>query len=137
MQTRLMEKRRADASLGKRILLRRHCLSFVRCYCELLSRWRNRSRWRRRRCSCGRRGLIDQILQLLAGLEERNLLRGHVHAITGLRITPDTRLALTRSETPKAADFNLVAGAQRAHHAVKNRLHDYFAVFPRKFCQTR
>src|SRR5580765_2850787 len=124
MQTRLMEKRRADASLGKRILLRRHCLSFVRCYCELLSRWRNRSRWRRRRCGCRRRGLIDQILQLLAGLEERNLFCRHVHAITGLGIAPDPRFALARPKTSKAANFDLVSGTQRAHYAVEDRLHD-------------
>src|SRR5579871_284649 len=101
--------------------------------------------WSRRRRGWGWRGwcrrrrsrVVDQVLQLFAGLEKGNLLGGDVHALTGLRIAPHARLALPRPETAKAADLNLVASAQRAHHAVKDRFHDHFTIFPRKFCQTR
>src|ERR1700689_3742748 len=103
-----------------------------------LRRRRRRSRWRRGNYgSRRRRHIVHQILQFLARLEERNLLRWHFHPLPGLRVEPDPRLALPRPETAKAANLDLVAGAQRAHHAVKNRLHDHFTVFPRKFRQTR
>jgi CubicO group peptidase (beta-lactamase class C family) len=110
-------------------------VSQIKAECRLC-RWRHRSRWWSR--SCGRRGgHVDQILQFLAGLEERDLLGRHFHALTGLRVAADARLALAGAEAAKAANLDLVAGAQGAHHAVKDRFHDHFAVFPRKLRQTR
>src|ERR1700721_1007097 len=99
-----------------------------------LHRWWHRSRWRRWSCRCRAVAFVDQILQFLAGLEEWNFLRGHFHALTGLRVAADPGFTLSGAETAKAADLDLVAGAQRAHHAVKDGLHDHFTIFARKFC---
>src|SRR5580765_447579 len=81
--------------------------------------------------------VIDQILQLLAGLEERNLFRGNFDPVAGLRIASHARFALPRAKAAEAPDLDLVAHAQRAHDAVKDRLYNDFAVFPRKLRQTR
>src|SRR5438445_3629878 len=99
-----------------------------------------------RRCRrCGRRGrggmlalaVIYQVLQLLAGLEERNLFGGNFHPVPGLGIASHARLALARAEASKTADLDLVTHPQRAHDAVKDRLYNHFAVFPCEFRQTR
>src|SRR5580704_4053954 len=71
---------------------------------------------------------IHQILQFLARLEERNLLGGDFHAITGLRIAAHTRLALPGAEAAKATNLNLVAHTKRAHDAVENGFDDNFTV---------
>src|SRR5689334_11292568 len=96
---------------------------------------RRRRRWGRRRCS--RSGFVYQILQLFAGLEEGNLLGRNFDALTCLRIASYARTPLARTEAAKAADLDLVACAQRAYYAVENCFHNHFAVFARKFCQTR
>src|SRR5450755_4044400 len=102
-----------------------------------LCRWRGRSH----RCSRGNRRhgspVVHQILQFLTGLEKWDLLGWNLDALSRLGIAPHPGLALASAKTAKAADFDLIAGAQRAHHAVKDRLHNHFAVFPRKFSQTR
>ncbi len=79
--------------------------------------------------------VVDQVLQLLAGLEERNLLGRNFDPVAGLRIAPNARLALAGAEAAKSADLNLVTDAQRTHYAVKDRLHNHFAVFAGKFRQ--
>jgi len=71
---------------------------------------------------------VDDVFQLFAGLEEGDLLCGYIDAVAGFRIASDARIALSCAEAAKAADFNLVAGAQRVHDAVEDRLHDHFAV---------
>jgi len=73
--------------------------------------------------------VIDQILQFLAGLEEWDFLGGDFHAFTSFWITPDARFALPSPEAAEAANLDLVAHAQRAHDAVKDRLYNHFAVF--------
>src|SRR5258708_19967521 len=100
---------------------------------------RSRRGWRgaRRRGRPGSITLIDQILQFLTRLEEWDLLSRHLDALAGLGIPAHARFALTRAEAAKAADLNLVARAQRAHHAVKDGFHNHFAVFARKLRQTR
>src|SRR5580704_13814496 len=84
------------------------------------------------RCWSGRGRLtysrIHQILQFLARLEERNLLGGDFHAIAGLGIAADARLALAGAETAEAADLDLVAHPERAHDAVENGFYDHFTV---------
>src|SRR6266403_223743 len=82
--------------------------------------------------SSGRKGL-----KLIAGLEEWDLLGGHFHAGAGLGVAAHARLPLPGAEASKAADLDLVAGAQRAHHAVEDGLYHHFAVFPGEFCHTR
>src|ERR1700758_431107 len=81
--------------------------------------------------------VIYQVLQLLAGLEERNLFGGNFHPVPGLGIASHARLALARAEGSKTADLDLVTHPQRAHDAVKDRLYNHFAVFPCEFRQTR
>src|SRR5208282_2574043 len=90
--------------------------------------WRGRY-WRRGRSNFWRRAVIHQVFQFLAGLEERNLLRRNFDAVPRFRIPAHARLALARAEAAKTTDFDLVAHAQRAHHAVKDRIQNYFAVF--------
>ena len=80
---------------------------------------------------------IYQVFQFFAGLEEWNFLGGDFDTVARLWIAANTWLALPGAKAAKAADFDLVAGAERAYHAVKDRLHDHFAIFPRKFRQTR
>src|SRR6266704_926702 len=84
-----------------------------------------------------RRTMVDQILQLLAGFEERDLLGRDFHAFAGFRIAAHARLALPGTEAAEPANLDLVAHAQRAHDAVKDRLYNHFAVFPRELRQTR
>ena len=64
--------------------------------------------------------VIDEVLQLFAGLEEGNLLGRHFHFGAGLRIAPGAAAALARAEAAEAADFDLVAGLQRADDAFEN-----------------
>src|ERR1035438_1619834 len=71
---------------------------------------------------------VDHILQLLARLEEGDLLSGDLDTIAGLGIASDAGLALPGAEAAKAADLNLVACAQGAHHALKDGLYNNFAV---------
>src|SRR5258707_11095223 len=105
--------------------------------CSLRS-WRNRRGARRGSWRyCGSIPLVDQILQFLAGLEEWNLFSRYLDALAGLGVPAHARFALAGAETAKAADLDLVSRAQRAHHAVKNGFHNYFAVFACKFRQTR
>src|SRR3954453_23804510 len=81
--------------------------------------------------------LIYQILQLFTGLEEWDLLGRDFNAGAGLGIAAHARLPLTGAEASKAADLDLVAGAQRAHHAVEDGFHHHFAVFTGEFCHAR
>src|SRR5260221_8014616 len=81
--------------------------------------------------------LVNQVLQLFTGFKEWDLLGGHFHASAGLGVAAHARLALAGAEAAKAADLDLVAGAQRAHHAVEDGLHHHFAVFPGEFCDAR
>src|SRR5277367_2974774 len=91
--------------------------------------WRNRNRGRRVGAA------VDQILQFLARLEERNFLRRHFHAVASFWIAPDTRLALSGAKAPEAADLDLVADSQRSHHAVEDGLDYHFAVLAGQFRQ--
>ena len=86
---------------------------------------------RARRCDIA----VDHVLQLLAGLEERNLLGGNFDAVAGLGVASHARLALPGAEAAEAADLNLVARAQRAHHALKDCFDNDFAVLAGQFRQ--
>src|ERR1700693_2791479 len=74
-------------------------------------RW-GRGRWRGRSRSLTASG-IDQILQLFAGLEERDFLGGNFYALSGFRIAADAGFALAGAEAAKAADLRLVGHAAR------------------------
>src|SRR5437868_832816 len=77
------------------------------------------------------------MLQLFARLKERDLFGGNFDALSRLGVASYPRTPLASTEAAKAADLNLVAGAQRAHHAVKNGFHDHFTILAGKFRQTR
>src|SRR5882757_1618709 len=93
-------------------------------------------RLRLRRCDGSVDAGIYQILQLLAGLEERNLFRGDFDFIAGLGITADAGFPLTRAEAAETANFDFVTHAQRANDAVEDGLHDHFAIFACYFGET-
>ena len=80
-------------------------------------------------------GVVDHVLQLLAGLEERDLLSGNFYAVAGLGVPSYARFALAGAEAAEAADLDLVAGAQRAHDALEDGLDDDLTVFPRELSQ--
>src|SRR5437879_5863795 len=81
------------------------------------------------RCTCRR---IHKILQFLAGLEKRNLLRRHIHLLPSLRIPPDAAAALPGAKAAEPANFDFVALLQRVNDALENRFHDRFRFFARK-----
>src|SRR5437667_12036750 len=68
------------------------------------------------------RGRVDDVLQLFAGLEIRDLLGGNIDASAGLRIAAHSRLPLPGAEAAKATDLNLVTAAQGTNDAVEDRL---------------
>jgi len=72
---------------------------------------------------------VDQVFQLFAGLEERNLLGGNFDPLAGLWVAADSRFALPGAKAAKTTDLNLVAHAERAHDAIENSLDDDFTVF--------
>jgi hypothetical protein len=94
-----------------------------------------RSRWRRYGGSCRRRTVIHQVLQFLTGLKKWDLLGRNFDAITCFRIPPHPRFALSCAKAAKSAYFDFVTHPQRAHYAVKDRIHNHFAVFTGKFRQ--
>src|SRR2546426_2496219 len=89
----------------------------------------------RRRCRFGRlRRAVDQLLQLLSGLEVRDSLRRDVHLVPGLGIATLAGPALPDAEAPEAAQFDLLVLAQGLDDRVEDRVHDDFGVL---FCQLR
>src|SRR6478736_6527141 len=91
--------------------------------------WRNRA-GRRGRCLV--RFAVDEILQFLAGLEVRNLLRRNVDLVTGLGVAALAGLALAKAEAAKTAEFDLLPAMQRVDDALEHRVDDDFGVFLRK-----
>src|SRR6185369_14071602 len=80
---------------------------------------------------------VDEILQFLAGLEIRNLLRRNVHLVTGFRVAALAGLALAKAEAAKTAEFDLLAAMQRVDDALEHRVDDDFGVFLRKIRYSR
>ena len=71
----------------------------------------------------------------LLGLKKGIFLAGTSTRSPVLGLRPSARLALAGTEAAKAADLDLVAGAQRAHHALEDGFDDDFAVLARQFGQ--
>src|ERR1019366_10121525 len=69
---------------------------------------------------------IHQILDFLAGLEEKNFLGRDFHPLPGLGIAAHPRLTLPDSKTAKTPDFNRISDAQRTYYAVKDSLDNSF-----------
>src|SRR5258708_34583023 len=79
-----------------------------------------------RRCSgYGRfHHLVDQLFQLLARLEVRDLLRWYFDLLAGLGVTASTRFAAAEAEAAEAAKVDLLAGRQRADAGIEDDVVD-------------
>src|SRR5690348_3025640 len=90
------------------------------------------------RASGGRNGrsgvapVIDEILEFLARLEERNPLRRHLHFSARLGIAARAAPSLARAEAAKSADFNLVVFLQGVNDAFEDGLDDRLRFFARQ-----
>src|SRR6266567_3192333 len=80
------------------------------------------SRWLapRRLRSVGAAGLIEAVAQLLAGLEEGDVLFGDLHAVAGARVAPDSGIAALDRKGAKAAQFDPIAAGQRCADLVED-----------------
>src|SRR5439155_17104237 len=56
---------------------------------------------------------VDELLELLAGLEVRHFLGWHVHLVTGLGVAPLSRLALSQPKTAEAPELDFLAPVKR------------------------
>src|SRR5580698_11442833 len=71
---------------------------------------------------------IDQVAQLLGGLEVRNLLGRDLHALASFGIAPDAWIALANAERAESANLDLVSALQCANDGAKDGFNDHFAV---------
>src|SRR5712691_5060062 len=89
-------------------------------------------------CWCGNRGAgavggVDEVLQLFARLEKRNLLGFDFDLLSGFRVAAYAPAALAGTEAAKAANLDLLAFLQRADDAFENGLNDRFRFAAREF----
>src|SRR5580692_3111536 len=86
-------------------------------------------------CSCRCRcfGAVHKILELLAGLEERDFLWRNFDLLARLGIAAHAAAALARAEAAEAADFDFVAALEGLDDAVKNRLDDGLGLLAGEF----
>src|SRR5260221_135411 len=71
---------------------------------------------------------VDALAQLLAGLEVRHVLLGHVHLLARLRVAAGARRPVVQAEAAEAADLDAMAVQQRMRHRVQNHLHRVLGV---------
>src|ERR1700761_4389374 len=71
---------------------------------------------------------VDQIAQLLGGLEVGNAFCRDFDAIAGFGIAADAGIALPDTEGAKAANLNLVSRLQGGDHGVEDGLDNHFPV---------
>src|SRR5438270_9529271 len=67
---------------------------------------------------------IQPVAQLLAGLEERDVLLVDPHAVAGARIAPEPGIAPLDREGAEAPELDAVAARQGGGDLVENRRHD-------------
>src|SRR5215467_14595980 len=77
--------------------------------------------------------VVYKIFQFLAGLEVGNLLGGHFHLFSGLRVAPHASAAFAGAEAAEASNLDLLAFLQGSDDVVENRLDNRFGFFARKF----
>src|SRR5712664_1799503 len=77
-------------------------------------------------------GGVDEILQLLAGLEERNLFGGHFHLLPRFRVAAHAPAALPRPKAPKSANLDFLALLQRTNNALENGFDNGFRLLARQ-----
>src|SRR5215213_1682793 len=66
---------------------------------------------------------IDALAQFLACLEMRNVFRGNLHLLAGLRIASGSWRPVIQSEAPKSPDLDALAVGQTFCHRIENHLH--------------
>src|SRR5687768_7735600 len=64
---------------------------------------------------------VDELLQLLARLEVRHLLRRHVDLVARLGVPALPRLALPQAEAAEPAQLDLLPSMQRVDDALEHR----------------
>src|SRR5580700_3356883 len=69
----------------------------------------------------GRRLMVQPVAQLLAGLEERDVLLADVDAVAGARVAADSGVAAFDRERAEAAQLYPVAARQRRRNLVEDR----------------
>src|SRR5260370_15880728 len=79
---------------------------------------------RRRQARARSHRVIEPLAQLLAGLEEGNVLLLDLHAVAGARVAPETRVAPLHRKGAEAAQLDAVAARQRRGDLVENGGHD-------------
>src|SRR5215211_2466954 len=89
-------------------------------------------RCRLRRALRLRQRLVDQLLQLLARLEVRDLLRGHFNLLPRLRIAAGAGLAAAQAEAAEAAELDLLAGAEGVDDGVEDDVDDRLGLLLRQ-----
>src|SRR5262249_25086025 len=102
----------------------------VNAYCRmpgidatsLDSRGVRAARRRRRRRRVGLP--VDELLQLLAWLEVRDLFRRDVHLVAGLRVAPLAGLPAPQPEAAEPAQLDLLAAVERVDDALEDRVDD-------------
>src|SRR5208282_2028693 len=67
---------------------------------------------------------IEPLAQLLAGLEEGDVLLAHGHGLAGARVAPQARAALLDREGAEAAQLDAVALREGRGDLVEDRGHD-------------
>src|SRR5688572_6342980 len=80
---------------------------------------------------------VDEILQLLARLEVRHLLRRHIDLVAGLRVAALPRLALPQAETAEPSQLDLLAAVQRVDDALEDGIDDDLGVLLREVRDAR
>src|SRR5438552_2991580 len=114
----------------------------VRCFCQewkLLGQ-KIFGQWGARlladgRCRLGL-GVVHEVFQLLAGLEEGNFLGGDFDLCSRFRIAPNSSTALAGAEAAESPDFDLLSLLQGLDNAIENSFDDGFGLLPRKLGDT-
>src|ERR1700737_2002045 len=76
--------------------------------------------------------LVDELLQLLPGLEVRDLLRWHFHLLAGLGVAAGPRFAAAETAAAESAQLDFLSGAERLHDGVEHDVHDGLGLFLRQ-----
>jgi hypothetical protein len=70
--------------------------------------------------AAGSRSLVEPLAQLLAGLEEGDVLLADMHAVAGARVAAQPRFAPLHLEGTEALQFDAVAPRQRGRDLVED-----------------
>src|SRR6478735_32861 len=68
------------------------------------------------------------LAQFLAGFEMRNILRRHLHFLTGLGIASGARGPIIQSEASEASDLDALPFGQAFRHRIEDHLYRQFGV---------